>query len=96
MPPPSKLTGRLSFFGGSGGEKFDPPHLKLESDREVYRPGDLVTINIEIKNPTSECSLLIEKLRFECKGIEKLDNQWFNTPKSTSDSKQRRGIYCLL
>ncbi|KAL8467262.1 hypothetical protein ACS0TY_036111 [Phlomoides rotata] len=96
MPPASKLTGRISFFGASGGGKFDPPHLKLESDREVYRPGDLVTINIEIKNPTSECSLLIEKLRFECKGIEKLDNQWFHTPKSSSDSKQRRGEYVFM
>lgn len=72
------------------------PQLKLEPDREVYRPGDPVTITVEIKNPTTSCSLLIEKLSFEIKGIEKLDTQWFSTPKSSPDSKQRRGLMCFL
>lgn len=99
MPRPSKSSGRFSFFGlasapsasASGGAHLDPPQLKLESDREVYRPGDLITVTIEIKNPTHLCSLLIERLNFECKGIEKLDTQWFNTPKPSPDPKQRRG-----
>ncbi|XP_016473275.1 uncharacterized protein LOC107795206 isoform X2 [Nicotiana tabacum] len=72
------------------------PQLKLEPDREVYRPGDPVTITVEIKNPTTSCSLLIEKLNFEIKGIEKLDTQWFSTPKPSPDSKQRRGEYVFM
>ncbi|KAF7152841.1 hypothetical protein RHSIM_Rhsim01G0140000 [Rhododendron simsii] len=34
-------------------------------------------------------SLLIERLAFEIKGIEKLDALWFTTQKSSPDSKQR-------
>ncbi|KAL0391672.1 UNVERIFIED_CONTAM: hypothetical protein Sradi_2390000 [Sesamum radiatum] len=104
MPQPAKPSRRFSFFGlgsaspstVSGGANLDPPHLKLETDREVYRPGDLITITIEIKNPTNLFPLLIEKLSFECKGIEKLDSQWFTTPKPTSDSKLRRGEYVFM
>lgn len=69
------------------------PQLKLEADKEVYRPGDLITVTIEIKNASSSWSLLIEKLNFEIKGIEKLDTQWFTTPKPSPDSRQRRGTY---
>lgn len=102
MPPPSKPSRRFSFFGlGTGGDNtakddLELPQLNLEADREVYRPGDPLTITIEIKNPTPEWSLLIEKLNFEIKGIEKLDPQWFNTPKPTPHLKQRRGIFRLL
>ncbi|GFP81372.1 receptor homology region transmembrane domain-and ring domain-containing protein 2 [Phtheirospermum japonicum] len=104
MPQSNKPSRRFSFFGltsssaaaASGRANVDPPQLKLEADREVYRPGDLVTVTIEIKNPTSSLSLLIEKLGFEIKGIEKLDTQWFNTPKPSSDSKQRRGEYVFM
>lgn len=104
MPPPSKPSWRFSFFGlaasGNNSEKdvLEKPQLKLNADREVYRPGDLVTITIEIKNPTPEWSLLIEKqkLNFEIKGIEKLDLQWFNNPKSTPDLKQRRVIFLFF
>ncbi|KAL2503473.1 Rgp1 [Abeliophyllum distichum] len=102
MPPPSKPSRRFSFFGLAAGgnnpkkDDLEPPQLKLEADREVYRPDDLVTITVEIKNPTPEWSLLIEKLNFEIKGIEKLDPQWFNIPKPTPDSKQRRGDYVFM
>ncbi|KAL8030987.1 hypothetical protein ABFX02_14G321800 [Erythranthe guttata] len=104
MPQPGKSSGRFSFFGLasapstslSAGANPDPPHLKLESDRQVYRPGDLITLTIEIKNPTHLSSLLIERLCFECKGIEKLDSQWFTTPKPTPDPKQRRGEYVFM
>ncbi|KAL6492817.1 hypothetical protein OROGR_032576 [Orobanche gracilis] len=104
MPPPNKPSRRFSFFGltsaapatVSGGANVDHPQLKLEADREVYRPGDLITVTIEIKNPTNSYSLLIEKLKFEIKGIEKLDTQWFNTPRPNSDSKQRRGEYAFM
>lgn len=99
MPPPEKPSGRFSFFGitagrgGSYAKAVDSPQLKLEPDREVYRPGDLVTVTLEIKNPSDSFSLLIERLSFEIKGIEKLDTNWFSTPKPSSDSKQRRGFF---
>ncbi|KAG8389668.1 hypothetical protein BUALT_Bualt01G0002800 [Buddleja alternifolia] len=106
MQLPSKPSRKFSFFGlgstssaaVSGGSNPDPPlpHLKLVADREVYRPGDPITITIEIKNPTNLWSLLIEKLSFETKGIEKLDSQWFNTPKTSQDAKQRRGEYVFM
>ncbi|GFP81298.1 rab6a-gef complex partner protein 2 [Phtheirospermum japonicum] len=105
MRQPSAPSRRFSFFGLASAPpgavsrrvNLDPPRLKLESDREVYRPGDPITITIEIRNPTDHCSLLIEKLSFECKGIEKLDSQWFNTPKPTPDPKQQcRGEYVFM
>ncbi|KAI3464391.1 hypothetical protein Pfo_021054 [Paulownia fortunei] len=101
MPPPNKPSRKFSFFGltsaaVTGGGNVNPPQLKLEADREVYRPGDLITITIDIKNPNNSWSLLIEKLNFEIKGIEKLDTQWFNTPKPSPDSKQRRGEYVFM
>ncbi|KAL3830294.1 hypothetical protein ACJIZ3_019096 [Penstemon smallii] len=106
MPPPNKPSRRFSFFNlvstssaaaGSGANTDPPlPQLKLEADREVYRPGDLITITIEIKNPTNLCSLLIEKLSFEIKGIEKLDAQWFTTPKPSPDINHRRGEYVFM
>lgn len=101
MPPPDKPARRFSFFGlnsnasaaVSGGARVKTPQLKLEADREVYRPGDLITVTIEIKNTSSSWSLLIEKLNFEIKGIEKLDTQWFNTPKPSPDYRHRRGNF---
>lgn len=71
------------------------PTLKVQTDKEVYRPGDQIVITIEISNPNNNgdmaYSLLIERLGFEIKGIEKLDSQWFATQKPTPGSKQRRG-----
>ncbi|KAF7140233.1 hypothetical protein RHSIM_Rhsim06G0125800 [Rhododendron simsii] len=121
MPPPKPLRG-FSFFGrggdsanSRGGSKaVPPPSLNLQTDRDVYKPGDPVVVTIEIRNnsPSSglgmnngattsssssgnsdaaESSLLIERLAFEIKGIEKLDTQWFTTQKSSPDLKQRRG-----
>ena len=80
------------------------PTLKLQTDKEVYRPGDSVTVTIEIHSPSSlkddagqavsgedASSLLLDALSFELKGIEKLDSQWFSVPKPLPGSKQRRG-----
>ncbi|KAA8538763.1 hypothetical protein F0562_028342 [Nyssa sinensis] len=108
MPP---LRG-FSFFGGSDSknkgslkrEVVALPSLKLQTDKDVYRPGDPVLVTIEIRNPpgvteedrTSLCSLLVERLSFEIKGIEKLDTQWFITQKPLQDSKQRRGEYIFM
>lgn len=101
MPPPEPSR-RFSFFGiGGGGRGGDtrktdpvpaPPSLKLQTDKNVYRPGDPVVITIEIRNPSDAWSLLVDKLSFETKGIEKLDTQWFATQKpSPAESKHKRG-----
>ena len=79
------------------------PKFKLQTDKEVYRPGDSVTATIQICSPASlkdeaeaasggVISLLVDGLSFELKGIEKLDSQWFSVPKPIPGSKQRRGI----
>ncbi|RLM65404.1 uncharacterized protein C2845_PM16G23520 [Panicum miliaceum] len=81
------------------------PTLKLQTDKEVYRPGDSVTVTIEIHSPASlkddagqtvsgedASSLLLDVLSFELKGVEKLDSQWFSAPKPLPGSKQRRDI----
>ncbi|XP_047327803.1 uncharacterized protein LOC124931394 isoform X2 [Impatiens glandulifera] len=83
----------------------DLASLKLQTDKDVYRPGDPVLITIEIRNNNShsevahvneDSSLLIENMTFEMKGIEKLDTQWFATQKPTPDSKQKRGEYIFM
>ncbi|KAI3814007.1 hypothetical protein L1987_18746 [Smallanthus sonchifolius] len=102
MPPPRRLS---SLFGiGKRETRKDvvpvaSPLLKLEADKKVYRPGDPVTITVEIRNPPGECSLLVDRLSFEATGIEKLDTQWFNTRKPLSDSssnQKRRGEYVFM
>lgn len=112
------LGGRFSLFGGGGGgggggsksnkladnSKNDGvlPTLKLQTDKNVYTPGDTVSVTVEICNPLSSgdnavlSSLLIESLSFEIKGIQKLDSQWFATQKPLPGSKQRRGEFVFL
>ncbi|XP_028787269.1 uncharacterized protein LOC114743243 [Neltuma alba] len=97
------LSSRFSFLGGrdSGGEDHSPkvkllPTLKLEADKEVYRPGDPVVVTVEISNPSTSYSFLVERLSFEIKGIEKLDVQWFATQKPLPGSKQKRGEYVFM
>lgn len=106
------LGSRLSslFGGGSIGGGLDAkalktevfPTLKLHTDKQVYIPGDPIFVTIEISNPhgagngDSALSLLVERLSFEIKGIEKLDTQWFATQKPLPGSKQRRGWFELL
>lgn len=56
------------------------PLLKLQVDKEVYRPGDFINVTIKIINPgliDEGPRLLVDKLTFEIKGIEKLVVQWF-------------------
>ncbi|VAI78606.1 unnamed protein product [Triticum turgidum subsp. durum] len=107
----------LSFFKSAGwfeDSKVDSaakqhlsPKFKLQTDKEVYRPGDSVTATIQICSPASlkdeaeaasggVISLLVDGLSFELKGIEKLDSQWFSVPKPIPGSKQRRGEYLFL
>ncbi|KAH7525271.1 hypothetical protein FEM48_Zijuj06G0207300 [Ziziphus jujuba var. spinosa] len=95
-----------SILGGGGGSQTKAfgsevlPALKLQTDKQVYRPGDPVIVTIEISNPAGNAdlplSLLVERLSFEIKGVEKLDTQWFATQKPIPGSKQRRGEYVFL
>ncbi|PIA49584.1 hypothetical protein AQUCO_01300402v1 [Aquilegia coerulea] len=81
---------------------FVSPSVKLQLDKDIYRPGDSVAVTITVHNPantddaTCSSSFLIEKLSFEIKGLEKLDTQWFATPKPLPGSKQRRGEHVFL
>lgn len=97
---------RFSIFGigvgargGDSSKTTDPavaaPRLKLQTDKNVYRPGDPVMITMEIENPEKKCSLLVEKMSFEIKGIEKLDSQWFSTQKP-DQPHQKRGYSFIL
>lgn len=121
MPPPENSR-RFSFLGfGDSSSKFEPrsstdrvkkgdelvPNLKLQTDRNIYRPGDEVLVTIELQCPrdptdlneitsSSEHSLLVDKLSFELKGVEKLDTQWFTTQKPLPGLKQRRGEHVFL
>ncbi|OIW17634.1 hypothetical protein TanjilG_28984 [Lupinus angustifolius] len=85
----SNLVGKN--LSSKGIEEQVVPILKLETDREVYRPGDPVIVTIHISNPSNGYSFLVQRLSFEIKGIEKLDTQWFATQKPLPGSKQRRG-----
>ncbi|XP_057962644.1 uncharacterized protein LOC131154126 [Malania oleifera] len=115
MPSPqlASMSRGFSFFGAGGSNKvlIGPknelvPSLKLQTDKDAYRPGDSVNVTIEIAIPdlTSHgegadnalCSFLIERLAFEMKGIEKLDTQWFATQKLLPGSKQRRGEHVFM
>ncbi|XP_071703092.1 uncharacterized protein [Rutidosis leptorrhynchoides] len=108
MPPQKPSRTFTSLFGiGKRETKYDVvqslppahrPSLKLEADKKVYRPGDAVTVTIEIRNPPGECSLLVDKLSFETKGIEKLDTQWFtNKPLlDPSANHKRKGEYVFM
>ncbi|KAG9440928.1 hypothetical protein H6P81_021093 [Aristolochia fimbriata] len=84
--------------GGPSSEKL-APSVKLQTDKEVYRPGDTVLATIEICNPTvanADYSLLVENLKFEIKGVGKLDPHWFTMQKPSYGLKQRRGECIFL
>ncbi|CAN6927605.1 unnamed protein product [Brassica oleracea] len=107
------LSSRFSFLGmssfneisessGVSGSKVKPT-LSLQTDKDVYRPGDSLFVTIEVgyspgmdhengANP----SVLVEKLSFEVKGVEKLESQWFSTQKSSPRSKGRKGEHIFL
>ncbi|KAG2669081.1 hypothetical protein I3843_14G017600 [Carya illinoinensis] len=99
---------RFSFFGSGGGSNAADassnseiqPTLKLQADKEVYRPGDPIIVSVQISNPHAtedlSISLFLERLSFEIKGIQKLDSQWFATQKPLPGSKQRRGEYVFM
>ncbi|CAM0958902.1 unnamed protein product [Alopecurus aequalis] len=92
----------------SAAKQHLSPKLKIQTDKDVYRPRDSVTATIEICSPISlkddagtissedAPSFMVDGLSFELKGIEKLDSQWFSVPKPLPGSKQRRGEYLFL
>jgi hypothetical protein len=103
------LSSRFSFLGiGSSSEVNDSvgvsgskikPSLSVQTDKDVYRPGDSIFVTIEVANShdnASNPSILVEKLSFEVKGLEKLDIQWFSTQKPSPGSKGRRGEHIFL
>ncbi|KAH9616396.1 hypothetical protein KSS87_007308 [Heliosperma pusillum] len=102
QPPPRSSIDKIRV---SNRDELSPI-LKIETDKNVYRPGDEVIITIEIQTPshpiisnsnsTFETSLLVERLSFELKGVEKLDTQWFSTQKPIPGFKQRRGENVFL
>ncbi|KAJ0234549.1 Immunoglobulin [Hirschfeldia incana] len=109
------LSSRFSFLGigtssnevndslGDSGTK-PKPSLSVQTDKDVYRPGDFVFVTIEVgyspmrdrENGASSPSVLVDKLSFEVKGVEKLDVQWFSTLKQSPGSKGRRGEHIFL
>lgn len=81
------------------------PFIKIFTDNEAYRPGEAVTVSIEIFNPREQregqeeedsLSLLVEGLSFEVKGLEKVDSQWYATQRSMPGSKGKRGNSAFL
>ncbi|CAF2081576.1 unnamed protein product [Brassica napus] len=107
------LSSRFSFLGMSSfNEVSEPssvseikvkPTLSLQTDKDVYRPGDFIFVTLEVgyspgmdhengANP----SVLVERLSFEVKGVEKLETQWFSTQKSSPRSKGRKGEHIFL
>jgi RAB6A-GEF complex partner protein 2 len=75
------------------------PSFKLCTDKDAYRPGEAVTVNIEIFNPREKreekeengLSLLVDGLSFEVKGLEKVDSQWYATQMPIPGSREKRG-----
>ncbi|XP_048140185.1 uncharacterized protein LOC115731679 isoform X3 [Rhodamnia argentea] len=110
LPPRFSIFGGGDSKKSSGSPRRSPkselpsPSIKLRTDKEVYRPGDAVVATVEIATPDaggvakngSVCSLLIKRLGFEVRGIEKLDSQWFAAQKTSPESRQRRGEYAFM
>ncbi|KAF6168382.1 hypothetical protein GIB67_018222 [Kingdonia uniflora] len=94
----TSLDGSTNSNSSSNSKSEIVPTLRLQADKEVYRPGDSVSVSVEVYNPrftcgdSGVCSFLIERLSFEIVGIEKLDTQWFATQKQGHGSKRRRGF----
>ncbi|XP_074570871.1 uncharacterized protein LOC141827506 [Curcuma longa] len=85
------------------------PSLKIQLDKEIYRPGDTFTATVEISIPqisnrhpdgqhwTNQISsFLLDNFSYEIKGVEKMDSQWFATQKPLPGLKQRRGERLFL
>ena len=47
----------------------------------MYRLGNPLIVTIQISNPDTASSLLLDRIGFEIRAVEKLDSQWFATHK---------------
>lgn len=85
------------------------PSLKIQLDKEIYRPGDTFIATVGISTPQISnrhpdgqhwmnqiSSFLLDNFSYEIKGVEKLDSQWFATQKPLPGLKQRRGERLFL
>ncbi|XP_078432079.1 immunoglobulin isoform X2 [Wolffia australiana] len=113
---PLKLSQSFSFFGGGnstshdekelGSTKRGQPSLRLELDKEFYRPGNWITATIEISNLTPKGtpllsddvlpSFIVDSMVFEIRGVERRDTQWFATPMRLPGFKGKRGESLFL
>lgn len=105
-PRESTFSTSSSLENGS----VSAPTLKVSTDREAYRPGDLIIATVEVHN--AKClvesggqteigvdvrdAVQIEKIIVEVKGIQKFDTQWVITQKPSPGSKQRRGEHAIF
>ncbi|KAK7859653.1 hypothetical protein CFP56_004789, partial [Quercus suber] len=47
----------------------------------MYRLDDPLIVTIQISNLDTASSLLLDRIGFEIRAVEKLDSQWFTTHK---------------
>ena len=72
--PPNTTTVEFEF-------RQRVPTLKIQPDKDVYRPDNPLIVTIQISNPDTACSLLLDRIGFEIRVVEKLDSQRFATHK---------------
>uniref|UniRef100_A0A7N2KKN6 non-specific serine/threonine protein kinase n=1 Tax=Quercus lobata TaxID=97700 RepID=A0A7N2KKN6_QUELO len=72
--PPNTTTAKFEF-------RQRVPTLKIQPDKDVYHLGDPLIVTIQISNPDTASSLLLDRIGFEIRAVEKLDSQWFATHK---------------
>ncbi|KAH9296524.1 hypothetical protein KI387_040112, partial [Taxus chinensis] len=104
------LESSFSKSSSLENESVSTATLKVSTDREAYRPGDLIIATVEVHN--AKClvrsgeqtevgldardAVQIEKIIVEVKGVEKFDTQWVITQKPLPGSKQRRGEHAIF
>ena len=72
--PPNTTTVEFEF-------RQRVPTLKIQPDKDVYRPDNPLIVTIQISNPDTALSLLLDRIGFEIRAVEKLDSQRFATHK---------------
>lgn len=70
----------------------DSVWITIELENPATKPFGNDNIADQGSGNGNGIGLLVERLSFEFKGIEKLDTQWFITERPLSGSKQRRGF----
>ena len=83
--PPNTTTVEFEF-------RQRVPTLKIQPDKDVYRPDNPLIVTIQISNPDTTLSLLLDRIGFEIRAVEKLDSQRFATHKPLPGSS----LICFL